>query len=227
MNRTPACTLARCLALTSCSVSDNGPGMDSETVSHIFEPFFSTKKGAEASGLGLATVYGIVRQSNGSIWVYSEPGHGSIFKIYVPAVEEPATAAQRTELAEEFPRGTETVLLVEDSQLLRRITKEFLSQIGYTVIVAENGSEALDIAAKYDQKIDLLFTDLAMPGMNGQDLADKILADRRDIKVLFTSGYAANFSLELASAKGHAGFIEKPASWRDLAAKVRTLLDTR
>ena len=209
------------------SVSDNGPGMDGETLSHIFEPFFSTKKGAEASGLGLATVYGIVRQSNGSIWVYSEPGQGSIFKIYLPTVEERISATQRTEVAEEFPRGTETVLLVEDSKLLRRITKEFLSQIGYTVIVAENGSEALDIAAKYDKKIDLLFTDLAMPGMNGHDLADKMLADRRDIKVLFTSGYAGSFSLELASAKGHAAFIEKPASWRDLATKVRTLLDQR
>ena len=207
------------------AVSDNGPGMDSETLSHIFEPFFSTKKGSEASGLGLATVYGIVRQSNGSIWVYSEPGYGSIFKIYVPTVEDPLSPTQRAEMVEEFPRGTETVLLVEDSQLLRRITKEFLSQIGYNVIVAESGAEALDIAAKYDKKIDLLFTDLAMPGMNGQDLADKMLADRGDIKVLFTSGYAGSFSLGLASAKGQAAFIEKPASWRDLAAKVRTLLE--
>ena len=207
------------------SVSDNGPGMDSETLSHIFEPFFSTKKGAEASGLGLATVYGIVQQSNGSIWVYSEPGQGTIFKIYLRTVEDTPGSTQREEFVEEFPRGTETVLLVEDSQLLRRITKEFLSQIGYTVIVAENGAEALAIAAKYGKKIDLLFTDLAMPGMNGQDLADKMLAERRGLKVLFTSGYAGSFSLELASAKGHAAFIEKPASWRDLATKVRALLD--
>ncbi len=213
------------------SVADNGPGMDTETLSHVFEPFFTTKGNGQGTGMGLATAYGIIQQVHGSIWAYSELGRGTLFKIFLPmaAVEtvapEPETAAAAGETPEELPHGKETVLLVEDSGLLRRVTGEFLKRVGYTVISAADGPEALEVVESYPGKIDLLLTDLAMPGMNGQELAEKLLARLPDLKVLYTSGYAGSILQDRDFAGLATAFLEKPFTWQSLAQKVRTVLD--
>jgi PAS domain S-box-containing protein len=213
------------------SVADDGPGMDSETLSHIFEPFFTTKTDGQGTGMGLATAYGIIQQLNGSIWAYSEPGNGTLFKIFLPMAQvdalatETETAAAPAETADELPRGKETVLLVEDSGLLRRVTGEFLKRIGYTVIAAGDGPEALEIVQDHPGKIDLLLTDLAMPGMNGQELARQLVARMPNLKVLYTSGYAGSIVQEHDLAGISTAFLEKPFTWQSLAQKVRTVLD--
>ena len=213
------------------SVADNGPGMDAETLSHVFEPFFTTKKEGQGTGMGLATSYGIIQQLQGSIWAYSEPGHGTLFKIFLPMVEaetipaEPLAKPAAAESADELPRGNETVLLVEDSGLLRRVTREFLERTGYTVIAAGDGLEALATEASHPGKIDLLLTDLSMPGMNGQELAEKLLARRPSLKVLYTSGYAGSILRDRNSAEMATAFLEKPFTWQSLAHKVRSVLD--
>jgi PAS domain S-box-containing protein len=208
------------------SVADNGPGMDPEILSHIFEPFFTTKQG-KGTGMGLATAYGIIQQSGGSIWAYSEPGHGSLFKIFLPAVESLAAAetVTKVEEKEELPCGSETVLVVEDSRLLRRVTSEFLTRLGYTVLVAEDAEQALATAARHNGEIHLLLTDLAMPGMNGQQLAENLLAERPSLKVIYTSGYAGSVLQDRNLPGGEDTFLEKPFTWQNLATKVRRLLD--
>jgi PAS domain S-box-containing protein len=215
------------------SVADNGPGMDAETLSHIFEPFFTTKKDGQGTGMGLATAYGIIQQVEGSIWAYSEPGHGSLFKIFLPMAqtETPADGAEAPRAAvgetpDELPKGNETVLLVEDSGLLRRVTEEFLQRIGYKVIAAGDGLEALAAEANHPGKIDLLLTDLSMPGMNGQELAQKLVARRPALKVLYTSGYAGSILQERDTSGMATAFLEKPFTWHSLAHKVRGALDS-
>ncbi|HEV2387723.1 MAG TPA: PAS domain S-box protein [Candidatus Acidoferrales bacterium] len=207
------------------TVSDNGAGMDQETLSHIFEPFFTTKRGEQGTGMGLAIVYGIVEQSGGTIWAYSERNRGTVFKIYLPRIEGAEEASWEADSLEELPRGTETVLLVEDAGLLRRVTREFLQQIGYTVLTAGDGAEAMEASKHCRHTIHLLLTDLAMPGMNGQELAGRLLAERPEMKVLYTSGYAGKVTQELDTGNLNAAFIEKPYTWQDLARKVRRLLD--
>jgi two-component system cell cycle sensor histidine kinase/response regulator CckA len=213
------------------SVSDNGPGMDAETLSHLFEPFFTTKTEGQGTGMGLATAYAIIQQLNGSIWAYSEPGRGTFFRIFLPSAgaeavaPEPEPAAAEGESADGLPRGKETVLLVEDSGLLRRVTAEFLKRIGYTVIDAADGMEALNLAENHRGKINLLLTDLAMPGMNGQELAQKLLARLPQLKVLYTSGYAGSILHERDYPGLSTAFLEKPFTWQSLAQKVRTVLD--
>jgi two-component system cell cycle sensor histidine kinase/response regulator CckA len=213
------------------SVADDGPGMDAEPLSHVFEPFFTTKVNGQGTGMGLATAYGIIQQLNGSIWAYSEPGHGTLFKIFLPraAVEtvapEPKPAAANAETADDLPHGTETVLLVEDSGLLRRVTGEFLKRIDYQVLEAGDGMEALDVVEKHRGKIDLLLTDLAMPGMNGQELAEKLLARLPNLKVLYTSGYAGSILQSRDFPGMSTAFLEKPFTWQSLAEKVRAILD--
>ncbi|HVB34090.1 MAG TPA: PAS domain S-box protein [Patescibacteria group bacterium] len=207
------------------SVADNGPGMDRETLAHIFEPFFTTKGIGQGAGMGLATAYGIVQQIGGSIWAYSEPGNGATFKIFLPQEEEAGAPAVEAQTKEELLKGTETVLLVEDAGLLRRVTGEFLERIGYTVLAAEDGPKALAVSSQYNGKIHLLLTDLAMPGMNGQELAERLVETRPGLKVLYTSGYANSILADQPSASSRFPFIEKPFTWQNLALKVRDVLD--
>ena len=159
------------------AVSDTGAGMDSETQAHIFEPFFTTK-GTKGTGLGLSTVYGIIKQSEGYIWVYSEPGKGTTFKIYLPRVSEEGDTIAVTAAPEVEPaRGHETILLVEDEVTLRGLVKQYLQNQGYTILEATDGAAAIRIAAEYPNPIHLLLTDVIMPGMNGREVASRVSAD--------------------------------------------------
>ncbi len=170
------------------AVSDNGTGMDTETQAHIFEPFFTTKPQGKGTGLGLATVYGVVKQSGGFIWVYSELGKGTSFKIYLPRVDQPVAKTAATQFATEVPRGTETVLLAEDEQDVREVAREFLESGGYTVIEAHDGAEALQLAETHEGAIGLLITDMVMPGMSGQELAGRLQQKRTGLRTLYMSG---------------------------------------
>ena len=207
------------------SVADNGPGMPAETLSRVFEPFFTTKEVGKGTGMGLATVYGVVRAIGGGVWVYSEPARGTVFKIYLPVAEIPEETQETREPEPELPRGNETVLLVEDSGLLRRVTSEFLKRIGYTVLAAGDANEAIAEAARHNGHIDLLLTDLMMPGMNGLELAERLVATRSGMKVLYTSGYSGTILQDDERAKIERSFLEKPYTWQNLAQKVRSVLD--
>lgn len=209
------------------SVADSGSGMNRETQAHLFEPFFTTKQKGKGVGLGLATVYGIVRQSNGAVRCRSELGRGTAFEIYLPQVEPIAERNSSPKLAGVIPRGSETVLVVEDSELLRRISTEFLERLGYTVLTAESGPGALAVARRYRKPIHLLLTDVAMPGMNGQELAQHLTAERPATRVLYASGYASAVAPELYPDDARIDFIEKPYSWQNLASRVRVLLDKK
>ncbi len=212
------------------SIADNGPGMNPEVLSHIFEPFFTTKKGGQGTGLGLATAYGIIQQSGGSIWAYSEEGRGTLFKIFLPATNLLESGTQPAEAEEEeglerLPRGNETVLLVEDSRLLLEVTSEFLTRLGYSVLPAEDGEAALTVAQQHPGEIHLLLTDLAMPGMNGRQLSERLVVSRPALKLLYTSGYAGPMLDERRLPPGEDCFLEKPYTWQSLASKVRRVLD--
>ena len=204
------------------AVSDNGIGMDQETQAHIFEPFFTTKK--EGTGLGLATVYGIVKQSGGNIWVYSEPGKGTTFKIYLPRMDQPAEKSQNGSSAVHFPGGTETILIVEDAEPVRAIAREFLELGGYTVLSASSGTEALEIATHRDTPIHLLLTDVIMPEMSGPQLAEKLRALRGETKVLFMSGYTDAALAQHGVLENGKLLIMKPFSRETLTQKVREAL---
>jgi two-component system, cell cycle sensor histidine kinase and response regulator CckA len=204
-------------------VSDTGTGMDPATQAHIFEPFFTTKK--EGTGLGLATVYGIVKQSGGNIWVYSEPGKGTTFKIYLPRMDQPADKARNGAPAAHFPAGTETILIVEDAEPVRDIAKEFLELSGYTVLSAAGPSEALDLAARHSAAIHLLLTDVVMPGMSGPQLASRLQSLREGIKVLFMSGYTDTSIAHHGVLDPGKLLIMKPFSRETLTQKVREALD--
>ena len=173
----------------SLTVSDTGIGMDTETQAHIFEPFFTTKEIGKGTGLGLSTVYGVVRQSGGHIWVYSELGHGTTFRIYLPLTSQAIDVEKPNPGPVETMRGTETILLVEDAEPLRELTRDLLVDSGYTVLEAGHPGQALEIAQKYKDPIHLLLTDMVMPGMNGRVLADKLASIRPDTRVVFMSGY--------------------------------------
>lgn len=173
------------------SVTDTGIGMDEQTQSRIFEPFFTTKEMGKGTGLGLATVYGVIKQSNGYIWVYSEPGVGSTFKVYLPRVDQLADEnGAGNQALPHPPLRTETILLVEDEESLRNLTRTFLNKRGCIVLDAKNGAEAIDVARKYCNRIDILLTDMVMPGMNGRVLAEHLTRNRPEMRVLFMSGYA-------------------------------------
>jgi two-component system cell cycle sensor histidine kinase/response regulator CckA len=209
------------------SVTDSGSGMDRETVSRIFEPFFTTKEHGRGSGLGLATVYGIVRQSGGHVWVYSEPGLGTTFKIYFPRVIEASDSPPRRVLADAASSASETILLVEDSRLLAKVTRDFLVSDGYDVLMAANPREAFRISESHHAPIHLLLTDVVMPDMNGRELAEQLLAKRPEMKVLYMSGYTNGILLEHAFRAEDSAFIEKPFSHDALARKVRHTLNPR
>jgi two-component system cell cycle sensor histidine kinase/response regulator CckA len=204
------------------SVQDTGRGMDSETLLHIFEPFYTTKDKAKGTGLGLPTVYGIVQQSGGCITVTSKPGQGAMFKVYLPGFVAPAEPMDGHE--REAPRGTETILIAEDADLIRQLTREILEVRGYNVIEAANGEEALRICKAYVGTIHLTLTDVVMPGMSGRDVAEEAVQLRPDMKVLLMSGYADEIS-KLGFLHPGLHFIEKPFTSNALALKIREVLD--
>ena len=210
---------------TMLSISDTGQGMDYETQQHIFDPFFTTKERGKGTGLGLATVFGIVKQHRGNIWVYSEPNEGTTFKIYLP---RPLEATQlNSVLISEMPTvyGSETVLVVEDEPMVRKLACETLATYGYTVLEALNPHNGLQIAATYEGKIDLLLTDVIMPEMNGRELYTKVVEIRPDIKVLFMSGYTDNVIVHHGVLDEGVNFLEKPFTIRHFSQKIRRVLD--
>jgi len=208
------------------TVSDTGHGMDKLTLSKIFDPFFTTKEVGKGTGLGLATVYGIVKQLEGHIWVYSEPGMGTTFKIYFPESTEPPSSIGRTTINALLGNGWETVLLVEDEEVVRTFGREVLQADGYTVLTASHGHEALLKAAQYEGPIHLLITDLVMPGMSGRELAKRLSAERPDMRVLMVSGYAADSVAELSVLDPGISFLEKPFIGDLLRRKVWEVLNT-
>jgi len=205
------------------AVSDTGCGMDAEVRSRAFEPFFTTKQKDKGTGLGLATVYAIAKRSGGHVQLYSEPGQGTTVKLYLPRVEEaPATAPEAPRTA---PRGSESILLVEDEAVVRDVALEMLKSSGYEVLVAASPEEALQLSDEHDGAIDLLITDVVMPGMNGQKLAERLMEKRPGIAVLFMSGYTDDAVASHGLVEGRAHFLQKPFSGSILARKVREILD--
>jgi two-component system, cell cycle sensor histidine kinase and response regulator CckA len=207
------------------TLSDSGTGIVPEDLPHIFEPFFTTKKKGEGTGLGLATVYGIIKQSGGFIWVYSEPGLGTTFKIYFPLLQKPGD--QKAEIPRpqvEVPKGSETLLIVEDEDAVRISASEFLRGCGYTVVEARNGQHAIDVASHYDGTIHLMITDVVMPQMGGGPAALEISLRRPALKVLYISGYANPTLLHHGVCDGEPLFLQKPFTLRTLAQKIRQAL---
>ena len=207
------------------AVSDTGHGMGEEVRKHIFEPFFTTKPKGSGTGLGLSTIYGAVRQSGGSIEVYSEEGKGTTFKIYLPRMEGWAPKPGRENGPVDLPEGSETVLLVEDEDIVRDLCVRLLERFGYTVMQASNGDDAIAQAREHVKRIDLLMTDVVMPGMNGRELADRLVEFHPETKVLFTSGYTDDAIVHHGVLDEGVAFIGKPYTLTDLARKIREVLD--
>jgi hypothetical protein len=214
-------------AYIQLTVSDSGTGMDAETQSHIFEPFFTTKEKGKGTGLGLATVYGIVKQSGGFIWVYSELGKGTSFKIYIPRVDQAEEHPGAPKPTAEVPTGTETVLLTEDEQDVREIAREFLESGGYKVVEAKDASEAVQLARQHNGAIDLLVTDMVMPGMTGQELAVQLQREYPGLCIVFMSGYSEHAATEMANADPTVRLLSKPFSRGALLRTVREILHSR
>ena len=206
------------------SVSDTGCGIDAETQKHIFEPFFSTK-GEQGTGLGLATVYGIIKQHSGNIWVYSEQGKGTVFKIYIPAVKEKATQLETRRRTSDKLEGSETILLVEDNEQVRELGLSLLKRQGYNVLVAKDGDEASEILKSLDGPLHLLLTDVVMPGINGRELAKRALKKYPGIRVLYMSGYTGDVISHSGILDEGIQFVQKPFTVQGLAAKVRETLE--
>jgi two-component system cell cycle sensor histidine kinase/response regulator CckA len=208
------------------SVSDTGTGMDSETQKRVFEPFFTTKEKGHGTGLGLSTVYGIVKQSGGYIWIYSELGRGTTFKVYLPRIDEPENVADLTTRPKNLSCGTESILFVDDSESIRKLGCEVLEARGYHVLKAENGAEALRIAQEHPGTLHLLLTDLVMPGISGRVLAERMTELRPDIKVLYLSGYTDDTIVRHGEIGPNMRFFQKPFTPDALARRVREVLDT-
>jgi CheY-like chemotaxis protein len=209
---------------TMVALSDTGSGMDPETQAHIFEPFFTTKEKGKGTGLGLATVYGIVKQSGGSIWVYTEPGQGTTFKIYLPCVEEAVSEPGTPEVRAKPTKGKETVLVVEDERGVRTLASETLKSKGYNVLEAMGAAEALQIAEQFTKPIHLLLTDVVMPQTGGKELAKRLSTLHPETKVLYMSGYTDDAIVRYGILQGNMNFLQKPFAPNALARKVREVL---
>ncbi len=209
------------------AVSDTGLGMDAETQAHIFEPFFTTKEQGKGTGLGLATVYGIVKQSGGNVWVYSESGRGTTFKIYLPRVDELADSASAATGQRQVPRGSETVLLVEDEDAVRALVRDVLESSGYNVLEANGATQALLISERYAKPIHVMLTDVVMPQMGGRELAARIASRHPETKVLYMSGYTDNAIVHHGVLDADTPFLQKPFAPDAVARKVREVLDGR
>jgi PAS domain S-box-containing protein len=206
------------------AVTDTGCGMDADVRARIFEPFYTTKPQGEGTGLGLSTVYGIVKQSGGYIWVYSEVGLGTTFKIYLPRVDSVPAEVESTPVAADA-RGSETVLIIEDEAALRRAVTAMLEESGYRVLAAPDGASALQIADEHEGPIDLLVADVIMPGMSGREAAEAIAASRKGVKILYVSGYTGEAIRQRGALKAGAAFLSKPFPAAALLHKCRELLD--
>jgi hypothetical protein len=217
-------------AYAMLAISDTGVGIDAETQAKIFDPFFTTKGLDEGTGLGLSTVYGIARQSGGAVWVYSEPGHGATFKVYLPRVD--ATSDDADKVSDIAPEAdaespTETVLVVEDEQAVRVLTRRILAAAGYTVLEAADGGEAIEICEHHDGEIQMVVTDMVMPGISGLELGEELLARRPDLKLLIMSGYTER-AIDEHALGASVAFLQKPFSSSGLTSKVReTLAESR
>ena len=207
------------------AVSDTGTGMTKEVQAKIFEPFFTTKDNVRGTGLGLSTVFGIVKQSKGNIWVYSEPGKGSTFKIYFPRVKKTIRTMERPGKKEKSLQGSETILVVEDDDMVRELSIKILKRYGYTVLFAGNGQEAFHICRGHKEPVQLMLTDVVMPRMSGRELAKSLEELRPEMKVLFMSGYTDNAVVHHSILDNEVAFIQKPFRPEGLARKVREVLD--
>jgi two-component system cell cycle sensor histidine kinase/response regulator CckA len=205
-------------------VSDTGTGMDEETRQHLFEPFFTTKERGKGTGLGLSMVFGIVKQSGGNIWVYSEPGRGTAFKIYLPRVFEELQEAPTEPDKTDLPRGSETILVVEDEGMIREIINVTLADHGFSVLLAQDGEEAFRICEEHTGPIHLLLCDVVLPKMSGRDVAKGLASRRPDVRVLYMSGYTANAIVHHGVLEPGIAFLQKPFSPAVLLAKVREVL---
>ncbi len=208
------------------AVSDTGTGMDQATQARIFEPFFTTKQKGRGTGLGLSTVYGIVQQSHGAIWVYSEIGHGTTFKVYFPRVNEPASSRAEAR-KDRLPKGTETILVVEDEQSVRELVRRILERQGYRVLMAGTPLDALAVAGDHQGTIHLLMSDVILPQMNGRVLADRFLEKWPDTRLLFMSGYTDSAIVHRGIFDQGTPFLQKPFSPEALARKVRDVLSVK
>jgi len=207
------------------ALSDTGTGMSPETMAHMFEPFFTTKEAGKGTGLGLATVYGIVKQSGGYVWCYSELGHGTTFTVYLPRVDAPAEPqAPPREVA--TVTGTETILLAEDDEILRPLTKGLLAKLGYTVLEAESAEQAFAVAGVHQGPIHLLVADVVMPGASGRKLARRLAQSRPETRVLYVSGYTDDAIVHHGMLEPGLNFLQKPFTPAALARKVRDVLDS-
>jgi two-component system, cell cycle sensor histidine kinase and response regulator CckA len=206
------------------TVSDTGCGMDAQTQSRIFEPFFTTKAQGKGTGLGLATVYGVVKQSGGFIYVYSEVGQGTTFKVYLPQV-----VAEVDKEVSEKPvapaSGSETILFVEDEESVRELVRDYLSAAGYHILEASDGVQALEVAAAHEGTIEILVTDVVMPRLSGRELASRVTAERPNVKVLFISGYTDDSIFRHGVLEGGVAYLQKPFNLKSIAQKIREVLD--
>jgi CheY-like chemotaxis protein len=208
------------------AVTDSGTGIDPSTLSRIFEPFFTTKEKGKGTGLGLSTAFGIASQSGGSIWVYSEVGTGTVFKVYLPRVDA-EVRPDATNIGPLGARGSETILLVEDEDQVRAVACGILKRNGYTVVEARNAGEALLVCENHGGMIQLLLSDVVMPGMSGPELAKRLAAVRPEMRVLCMSGYTDDSIVRHGVLDAHFAFLQKPLTPETLTRKVRAVLDAR